>query len=56
VWVPRFVCFRSAVDLPSVSLAALRAEAFLVAPAWWRNLGRRDRHAEPAPDCAVPAA
>jgi lysyl-tRNA synthetase class 2 len=55
-WVPRFVCFRSAVDLPSVSLAALRAEAFLVAPAWWRNLGRRDRHAEPAPDCAVPAA
>jgi lysyl-tRNA synthetase class 2 len=42
-WVPRFVCFRSAVDLPSVSLAALRAEAFLVAPAWWRNLGERDR-------------
>ncbi|MCW2847799.1 MAG: hypothetical protein JWR90_1773 [Marmoricola sp.] len=38
-WVPRFACFRSAVDLPSVSLAALRAEAFLVAPAWWRNLG-----------------
>lgn len=40
-WVPRFVCFRSAVDLPSVSVAALRAEAFLVAPAWWRNLGQR---------------
>lgn len=42
LWVPRFVCFRSAVDLPSVSLAALRAEAFVVAPAWWRNLGQRD--------------
>ena len=38
-WVPRFACFRSAADLPSVSVAALRAEAFLVAPAWWRNLG-----------------
>jgi lysyl-tRNA synthetase class 2 len=45
-WVPRFVCFRSAVDVPSVSLAILRAEAFLVAPAWWRNLGHRRR---PAP-------
>jgi lysyl-tRNA synthetase, class II len=40
-WLPRFVCFRSAVDLPSISLAVLRAEAFLVAPAWWRNLGHR---------------
>ena len=40
-WVPRFACFRSASDLPSVSLAALRAEAFLVAPRWWRNLGER---------------
>ncbi len=33
-WVPRFVCFRSSADLPRVSVAALRAEAFLVAPAW----------------------
>ena len=40
-WVPRFACFRSAADLPRVSLAALRAEAFLVAPAWWRNLGEK---------------
>ena len=40
-WVPRFVCFRSAVDIPSLSVAMLRAEAFLVAPAWWRELGRR---------------
>jgi lysyl-tRNA synthetase class 2 len=33
-WVPRFVCFRSSADLPRVSVAALRAEAFLVAPSW----------------------
>jgi len=31
-WVPRFICFRSAADLPRVTIAALRAEAFLVAP------------------------
>lgn len=31
-WVPRFICFRSAADLPRVSIAALRAEAFLVTP------------------------
>ena len=42
-WVPRFICFRSAVDLPSVSVAALRAEAFLVAPAWWRIVAARVR-------------
>ena len=42
-WVPRFACFRTPADLPSVSLAALRAEAFLVAPAWWRNLGEHRR-------------
>jgi len=40
-WVPRFVCFRSVSDVPSVSVAILRAEAFLVAPAWWRNLAQR---------------
>jgi len=33
-WVPRFICFRSSADLPRVGVAALRAEAFLVAPAW----------------------
>jgi len=33
-WVPRFVCFRSSADLPRVSVAALRAEAFIVAPRW----------------------
>jgi lysyl-tRNA synthetase class 2 len=49
-WVPRFVCFRSAVDIPSLSVAMLRAEAFLVAPAWWRNLGHRG--GGPAPPTA----
>lgn len=42
-WVPRFACFRSAADLPRVSVAALRAEAFLVAPRWWRDLGEHRR-------------
>ncbi len=36
-WFPRFVCFRSSGDLPRVGLAALRAEAFIVAPAWRRR-------------------
>jgi lysyl-tRNA synthetase class 2 len=42
-WVPRFFCFSAAGDLPTLSVAALRAEAFLVAPAWWRNLGHLPR-------------
>ena len=42
-WVPRFVCFRSSADLPRVSVAGLRAEAFLVAPEWWQRLSRRLR-------------
>jgi lysyl-tRNA synthetase class 2 len=36
--VPRFLCFARAGDLPAVSVAALRAEAFLVRPAWLRRL------------------
>jgi len=39
-WVPRFVCFRSSADLPRVSVAALRAEAFLVAPPWVQRFVR----------------
>ncbi|MEO5708644.1 MAG: phosphatidylglycerol lysyltransferase domain-containing protein [Nocardioidaceae bacterium] len=39
-WVPRFVCFRSSADLPRVSVAALRAEAFLVAPVWVQRFVR----------------
>ncbi|HEY2205745.1 MAG TPA: phosphatidylglycerol lysyltransferase domain-containing protein, partial [Pseudonocardia sp.] len=35
LWVPRFVCFPSSHDLPRIVVAALRAEAFLVAPRWW---------------------
>ena len=40
LWMPRFVCFRSSADLPRVSVAALRAEAFLVAPGWVQRLAR----------------
>jgi lysyl-tRNA synthetase, class II len=39
-WVPRFVCFRSSADLPRVGVAALRAEAFLVAPKWVQRFVR----------------
>jgi lysyl-tRNA synthetase class 2 len=35
-WVPRFVCFAEPGDLPAIVVAALRAEAFLTAPRWWR--------------------
>jgi lysyl-tRNA synthetase, class II len=31
-WEPRFLCFAAARDLPVIGIAALRAEAFLVAP------------------------
>ncbi len=39
-WVPRFICFRSSADLPRVGVAALRAEAFLVAPRWVQRFVR----------------
>ena len=39
-WKPRFLCFRSAGDLPRVGTAALRAEAFLVAPTAVQRIGR----------------
>jgi len=59
-WVPRFLCFARAGDLPSVGLAALRAEAFLVAPSWFRRTGRprRERvhgHPDTASDPASPS-
>jgi lysyl-tRNA synthetase class 2 len=42
IWAPRFLCFQRAGDLPRIGTAALRAEAFLVAPAWaQRILSRR---------------
>jgi lysyl-tRNA synthetase class 2 len=41
-WEPRFLCFARPGDLPRIGTAALRAEAFLVAPAWvQRVLARR---------------
>src|SRR5262249_43900274 len=36
-WRPRYLCFGSMSDLPRVSLAALRAEALLVAPRPWHR-------------------
>lgn len=38
-WVPRFVCYPSARDLPRIAIAALEAEAFLV----WPSLRPRRR-------------
>ena len=38
-WVPRFVCFRAAADLPRITVAGLEAEAFLVRPRLGRLLG-----------------
>jgi lysyl-tRNA synthetase, class II len=48
-WVPRFVCFELPGDLPTVGVAALRAEAFLVAPLWIRRLRRSIRPATDVP-------
>lgn len=40
-WEPRFLCFRRPGDLPRVGTAALRAEAFLVAPQWAQRVVAR---------------
>ena len=41
-WEPRFLCFARPGDLPRIGTAALRAEAFLVAPRWVQTvLARR---------------
>lgn len=37
-WVPRYLCFESSSDLARVGVAALRAEAFIVAPRWLQKL------------------
>ena len=55
-WVPRFVCFRSSADLPRVSVAALRAEAFLVAPTWVQRFVRSDGYAGGATDASGQAS
>ena len=38
IWVPRFVCYPGARDLPRIALAALEAEAFVVRPQRLRRL------------------
>jgi lysyl-tRNA synthetase, class II len=54
-WLPRFLCFDRPGDLSTVGVAALRAEAFLVAPSWMRRLlgrtgpGGPSRGGEPRP-------
>jgi lysyl-tRNA synthetase class 2 len=43
-WVPRYLCFASARDLPTVTLSVMQAEAFIVRPRLadaWRRLPRR---------------
>jgi lysyl-tRNA synthetase class 2 len=52
-WVPRFLCFVRAGDLPAVSVAALRAEAFLVRPAWLQRLGSAGGGRRSAPPAAA---
>lgn len=49
-WQPRFLCFENVGDIPTVATAALRAEAFLVAPTWMEKLRRK-----PAPRVVTPA-
>jgi lysyl-tRNA synthetase, class II len=36
-WVPRYMCYPGSLEIPSVAIAALRAESFLVMP----RIGRR---------------
>ncbi|BFU44492.1 phosphatidylglycerol lysyltransferase domain-containing protein [Krasilnikovia sp. MM14-A1004] len=47
MWVPRYLCFPTARDLPRIAVAALSAEAFL--PAGRRPGVPRQRTAAPAP-------
>ena len=47
-WVPRFLCFDRPGNLSTVGVAALRAEAFLVAPAWIRRLRLPARRHRPS--------
>lgn len=41
-WIPRFLVYPNAGDLPRVGTAALRAEALIAAPDWYRRLTGRD--------------
>ncbi|MEX5711724.1 phosphatidylglycerol lysyltransferase domain-containing protein [Parafrankia sp. FMc6] len=40
VWLPRYVCCPTSAELPRITLAMLRAEAFLVRPRWCSRLPR----------------
>lgn len=54
-WVPRFLCFDRPGHLSAIGVAALRAEAFLVAPSWVRRLsgaGGRDGGSTAVPSSA----
>ena len=37
-WLPRFIVYPTVSDIPRIATAALRAEAFLVAPTWYLKL------------------
>jgi lysyl-tRNA synthetase class 2 len=51
-WVPRYMCFPGSLELPSVAIAALRAEAFLVLPSFGRRSSRSlDTQDEEEPLC-----
>jgi lysyl-tRNA synthetase class 2 len=45
-WVPRYVCYPTARDLPRIAVAALEAEAFIVWPQFrvpfMSKIGRRE--------------
>jgi lysyl-tRNA synthetase class 2 len=52
-WLPRYIVFRNASDLPRVSTAALRAEAFLVLPSLRRRGAAHSVHSH---QCLAPSA
>jgi lysyl-tRNA synthetase, class II len=55
-WLPRFVCFRSAADLPRVGVAALLAEAFIVSPRAHRLRALWSRHRPSSPGRRLPSS
>lgn len=44
-WVPRYLVYGDVADLPRVASAVLRAEALVVAPAWYRRISRKPSRA-----------
>jgi lysyl-tRNA synthetase class 2 len=39
-WIPRYMCYPGSLEIPSVAIAALRAEAFIVLPSFRRKNSR----------------